>query len=162
MQAHVHAHLVLRLEHILQVATNPPACTTGRADIHECIGFPLPLRPWKNRNSSIAKENEAVVLWHSKSNFRACTHMTPSAEVVQTLLGRTADSCRLKATWSKPPLQVEPVRRADPDPDQLGQPSLDSLQNDSVFHIPAILHQDTVLQVQFHKCSIEWKNHLTC
>jgi len=82
--------------------------------MHECIGFPVPLKPWENSRSSTAEENEAMVPQHSKSSLRVCTHLTRSAQPAQTLQHRTVDSRRLQVTRSKPLLQAEPVRTANP------------------------------------------------
>lgn len=120
--------------------------------MHECIGFPLPLKPWENSQCSIAKENEAMIPSHSKSSLRVCMHTTPGAELEQILPDRTVGSCRMEVTWSKAPLQTEPVSTAKPASDQLGLPSLDSLQYVSVFHVLVSPNKDTVLQMQFHKC----------
>lgn len=131
--------------------------------MHECIGFPLPLKPWENSHSSTAKENEATVPCHSKSSLRVCTRVTWSAQLVQTLQDRTVDSCRLEVAWSKPPFQAEPARTAEPAPCLLGHPSLDSLQYVTVFLVLASPNRVTVLQVQFHKGWTEGeKNRLTC
>lgn len=129
--------------------------------MHECIGFPLPLKLWENSHSSTAKENEAMVPCHSKSSLRVRTRVTWSAQLVQTLQDRTVDSCRLEVAPSKPPFQAGPARTADPAPCLLGHPSLDSLQYVTVFLVLASPNRVTVLQVR--TSAEQWgKNRLTC
>lgn len=49
---------------------NKSSSLYNRADVHKCIGLPLPLKLWEKRRRNTAKENEAMVLWNRKIPFK--------------------------------------------------------------------------------------------